>query len=86
MEVFLPIAQVFINPIEILLLSAIVGGLSGFFTLASEALFPVIVPQFSQTYQEPIPKNATIIICKNIDLKNFTPSLLNTAAIIIYRY
>jgi len=31
MEVFLPIAQVFINPIEILLLSAIVGILSGLF-------------------------------------------------------
>ena len=31
MEVFLPIAQVFINPIEILLLSAIVGVLSGLF-------------------------------------------------------
>ena len=29
MEVFLPIAQVFVNPIEILLLSAIVGILSG---------------------------------------------------------
>ena len=29
MEVFLPIAQVLINPIEILLLSAIVGILSG---------------------------------------------------------
>ena len=31
MEVFLPIAQVFINPVEILLLSAIVGILSGLF-------------------------------------------------------
>ena len=31
MEIFLPIAQVFINPIEILLLSAIVGVLSGLF-------------------------------------------------------
>jgi uncharacterized membrane protein YfcA len=31
MEVFLPIAQVFVNPIEILLLSAIVGILSGIF-------------------------------------------------------
>ena len=31
MEVFLPIAQVFINPIEILLLSALVGVLSGLF-------------------------------------------------------
>ena len=31
MEVFLPIAQAFINPIEILLLSAIVGVLSGLF-------------------------------------------------------
>ena len=31
MEVFLPIAQVFINPIEILLLSALVGILSGLF-------------------------------------------------------
>ena len=31
MEVFLPIAQVFVNPIEILLLSAIVGVLSGIF-------------------------------------------------------
>ena len=31
MEVFLPIAQVFINPIEILFLSAIVGVLSGLF-------------------------------------------------------
>ena len=31
MEVFLPIAQVFVNPIEILLLSAIVGVLSGLF-------------------------------------------------------
>ena len=31
MEVFLPIAQVFINPIEILMLSAIVGILSGLF-------------------------------------------------------
>ena len=29
MDVFLPIAQVFVNPIEILLLSAIVGMLSG---------------------------------------------------------
>ena len=31
MEVFLPIAQVFINPVEILLFSAIVGVLSGLF-------------------------------------------------------
>ena len=31
MEVFLPIAQVFINPVEILLLSGIVGILSGLF-------------------------------------------------------
>ena len=31
MEVFLPIAQVLINPVEILLLSAIVGVLSGLF-------------------------------------------------------
>jgi uncharacterized protein len=31
MEVFLPIAQVFVNPIEILLLSSIVGVLSGLF-------------------------------------------------------
>ena len=31
MEVFLPIAQVFVNPIEILILSAIVGILSGLF-------------------------------------------------------
>tara|TARA_A100000164_G_scaffold279922_1_gene252166 strand:+ start:2140 stop:3219 length:1080 start_codon:yes stop_codon:yes gene_type:complete len=31
MEVFLPIAQVFINPIEILILSALVGVLSGLF-------------------------------------------------------
>ena len=31
MEVFLPIAEVFINPVEILLLSAIVGVLSGLF-------------------------------------------------------
>ncbi len=31
MEVFLPIAQVFVNPIEILLLSAVVGVLSGLF-------------------------------------------------------
>ena len=31
MEVFLPIAQVFINPVEILLLSALVGILSGLF-------------------------------------------------------
>ena len=31
MEVFLPIAQVFINPVEILLLSAVVGVLSGLF-------------------------------------------------------
>ena len=31
MDVFLPIAQVFVNPIEILLLSAIVGILSGLF-------------------------------------------------------
>ena len=31
MEVFLPIAQVFVNPIEILLLSALVGVLSGLF-------------------------------------------------------
>ena len=31
MEVFLQIAQVFVNPIEILLLSAIVGILSGLF-------------------------------------------------------
>ena len=31
MDVFLPIAQVFVNPIEILLLSAIVGVLSGIF-------------------------------------------------------
>ena len=31
MEIFLPIAQVFINPIEILILSAIVGVLSGLF-------------------------------------------------------
>ena len=31
MDVFLPIAQVFVNPIEILLLSALVGVLSGLF-------------------------------------------------------
>ena len=31
MDIFLPIAQVFVNPIEILLLSAIVGVLSGLF-------------------------------------------------------
>ena len=31
MEVFLPIAQVFVNPVEILLLSALVGVLSGLF-------------------------------------------------------
>ena len=31
MNVFLPIAQVFVNPIEILLLSTIVGVLSGLF-------------------------------------------------------
>ena len=31
MDVFLPIAQVFVNPIEILFLSAIVGVLSGLF-------------------------------------------------------
>ena len=31
MEVFLPIAQVFVNPVEILFLSAIVGVLSGLF-------------------------------------------------------
>ena len=31
MDVFLPIAQVYINPVEILLLSAIVGVLSGLF-------------------------------------------------------
>ena len=31
MEVFLPIAQVLVNPIEILLLSALVGVLSGLF-------------------------------------------------------
>ena len=31
MDVFLPIAQVFVNPIEILILSAIVGVLSGLF-------------------------------------------------------
>ena len=31
MEVFLPIAQVFVSPIEILLLSALVGVLSGLF-------------------------------------------------------
>jgi len=31
MEVFLPIAQVFVNPIEILFLSALVGILSGLF-------------------------------------------------------
>ena len=33
MEVFLPIAQVFVSPIEILLLSALVGVLSGLFFL-----------------------------------------------------
>ena len=31
MEVFLPIAEVFVNPVEILLLSALVGVLSGLF-------------------------------------------------------
>ena len=31
MEVYLPIAQVFINPVEILMLSALVGVLSGLF-------------------------------------------------------
>ena len=31
MDVFLPIAQVFVNPVEILLLSALVGVLSGLF-------------------------------------------------------
>jgi len=33
MEVFLPIAQVFVNPVEILLLSAIVGVLSVYLVL-----------------------------------------------------
>jgi hypothetical protein len=33
MDVFLPIAQVFVNPVEILLLSAIVGVLSGLIAL-----------------------------------------------------
>ena len=40
MDVFLPIAQVFINPVEILLLSAIVGVLSGLFGVGGGFLFP----------------------------------------------
>ena len=36
MEVYLPIAQVLINPIEILLLSAIVGVLSGLFGVGGD--------------------------------------------------
>ena len=40
MEVFLPIAQVFVNPIEILLLSAIVGVLSGLFGVGGGFLMP----------------------------------------------
>ena len=38
MEVFLPIAQVFVNPIEILFLSAIVGVLSGLFGVGGRFL------------------------------------------------
>ena len=44
MEVFLPIAQVFVNPIEILLLSAIVGVLSGLFGVGGGFLMtPVLI-------------------------------------------
>ena len=44
MEVFLPIAQVFINPVEILLLSAIVGVLSGLFGVGGGFLMtPLLV-------------------------------------------
>ena len=44
MDVFLPIAQVFVNPIEILLLSAIVGVLSGLFGVGGG--FFVMQPEF----------------------------------------
>ena len=47
MEVFLPIAQVFVNPIEILLLSAIVGVLSGLFGVGG-GFFNDTVPNFSR--------------------------------------
>ena len=41
MDVFLPIAEVFINPVEILLLSAIVGVLSGLFELGRFSYDPI---------------------------------------------
>ena len=44
MEVFLPIAQVFVNPIEILLLSALVGVLSGLFGVGGGFLMtPILI-------------------------------------------
>ena len=42
MDVFLPIAQVFVNPIEILLLSAIVGVLSGLFGVGGGFLMTLL--------------------------------------------
>ena len=43
MEVFLPIAQVFVSPIEILLLSALVGVLSALFGVGGGILMITIL-------------------------------------------
>ena len=50
MEVFLPIAQVFVNPIEILLLSAIVGVLSGLIALLAILLLVVGIAIVYETF------------------------------------
>ena len=53
MEVFLPIAPVFVNPIEILLLSAIVGirsvvfGLCGGYLMTPFLIFLVVPPAYA---------------------------------------
>ena len=59
MDVFLPIAQVFINPVEILLISAIVGVLSGLFGVGGGFLmtpfliFMGVPPQLMQLLTRP---------------------------------
>ena len=58
MDVFLPIAQVFINPVEILLISAIVGVLSGLFGVGGGFLMTPfltlwVFPQLMQLLTRP---------------------------------
>ena len=67
MEVFLPIAQVFVNPIEILLLSAIVGVLSGLFGVGGGFLMTpfLIFLGIPPAYAGGIPKKIRKGVIKN---------------------